>query len=149
MNAHIERARNSVTFTGWLFFICAVLLIGGLVRERHVTHATDVKIANAYNRGVQGTWRSLVGGCKRANVLRIESNKRIDANEDMKAVIGAFLGSAEKARRAAYATTAQPLDLEAANEYARLSRKLQGVTYSQIAEVNCKTAYPRPALLRP
>lgn len=149
MNARIKKARDSVTFTGWLFAITILLVVGGMIFERNATHKTDVKIANAYNRGVQGTWKSLVGGCKRANVLRIESNKRIDANDDMKAIIGSFLTSAEKARRSAYETTGQPLDLAAANEYARLTGKLRDVTYSQIAEVDCKAAYPRPELLRP
>lgn len=92
----------------------------------------------------QGTtdtiYKGQLAACDRGNVLRAESNRRVEANNTEVDVLRTFLLTAREARRAA----GKPLDLVAASEYTILIRRLETVKFKPVDIVNCIKTIPKP-----
>jgi hypothetical protein len=98
----------------------------------------------AFNQSITNSdnklYQSQLAACKRGNLVREESNRRIGAHQLDRDVLKQFLDSAEKARRA----SGKREDIKTANEYHRLSTSLNSVTFKPTPLIDCNKAVHKP-----
>lgn len=95
--------------------------------------------AQAQNNA-QTLYRTQLASCHRANVLRAESNDRVDAHLLERNVLSEFLSSAAAARKAA----GTPLDSKAAADYLDLKDSLKRVQYQRVPTIDCEKTIEKP-----
>lgn len=118
---------------------------GALLAFVVLAGAGGVALDRTQTNNVNTLHGSLLKGCVRGNVLRVELNKRLAANNAEKDAVVTFLTDAERAREASYKLSRQPSDLRASQEYRELANDITSkVVYVRFPTVNCAKAYPKP-----
>jgi hypothetical protein len=85
-----------------------------------------------------------VDACDRGNVLRRESNRRVDAFVVDARNLLALARGAEVARMAAYRQSHNPFDLKAARLYARIVASQETLRFRRVALIDCEAVVPQP-----
>lgn len=89
-------------------------------------------------------YQSQIASCERVNVLREESNRRIEEHIIDRDVLSRFLVAAVSARTAQWERDRNRSDLDAANEYNRLLDRLETVNFEPVSVVDCKSVVEKP-----
>lgn len=104
-----------------------------------------IAIENSASGSADSLYRSQIASCHRANLLRMESNRRISSHEADTSVLRAFLSAAQEAREQNYIASKLKSDNEAAEEYGHLIRVLdKRVVFKPIGLVHCEEAVKKP-----
>lgn len=107
-----------------------VLALAGGWALKATTDANDANIKEAQ-----------VAACERGNVLREETNDRVQDNQLQVEVLTKFLEAARTARLDAFAKSHNKFDLSAANNYTQLIANLKNVVYEKVPLADCDNLF--------
>lgn len=100
---------------------------------------------NASDSAADQLYQGQLAACDRGNVLRAESNRRVESMTVVKDSLKDFLTSARTARLTAYEAEQNKFDKLAADDYTRLIQKIEDqVKFEFVPLVDCAQVVEKP-----